>query len=87
VLQVFTACAPREFDRSRKERSLASSPPQAGVGGRKKAAGCFFMKLYSLIKKATVTDRQAQTSICLSEALTTCAFALHGRARLLGFIN
>jgi hypothetical protein len=87
VLQPFTACAPREFDRGRKEQSLAASPPQAGAEGGKKAAGFFFMKLYSLTKKATVTDRQVQTSTCLREALTTRAFALYGRARLLGFIN
>jgi hypothetical protein len=40
-----------------------------------------------LIKKATVTDRQAQTAFGLSEALTTRALALCGRAGLLGFIN
>jgi hypothetical protein len=40
--QPFTACVPREFDRSIKEQSLAASPPQAGVEGGKKVAGCFY---------------------------------------------
>jgi hypothetical protein len=43
--------------------------------------------LYSSIKKGSVTDRQAETALCLSEALTTRALALCGRAGLLGFFN
>jgi hypothetical protein len=68
----------------KNKHSLAASPPQAGCEGGKKAAGVGALQL---INKATVTDRQAQTATCLSEALTTRALALCGRAGPLGFIN
>jgi hypothetical protein len=82
--QPFTACARGEFDRNRKKQSLAASHPKPAPETEKKPPAWV---LYNLIKKATVTDRQAQTAFCLSEALTTCAFALCGRAGLFGFNN
>jgi hypothetical protein len=68
----------------KNKHSLAASPPQAGCEGGKKAVGVGALQL---IKEATITDRQAQTVICLREALTTRALALRGRAGRLAWLH